>query len=127
MAHHHQERLADELLGFLAEEVRRLSDPRLPIITLTAVEATRDHKIATVYWSIFVHRQQKDESAEVSSYPSPEKIKLVSRTLAGAESYLKHRISEELEIRHVPKLIFKYDESAERGSRIDNLLKKAGY
>ncbi len=134
MADHHQERLADLLLTFLAEEIRQLNDPRLEMVTLTAVQVTRDLKVASVYWSAlgtsssFGPAPSGEGGGALSlEFPDARRIKTVAEALQGTEAYLKRRISEKLDLRVIPKLVFKYDESTERGFRIESLLKKAGY
>lgn len=138
------ERIRDLLLSFLAEEVRRLTDPRLAFVTLTDVTLSRDLKIAQVYWSIPVLAEDDspvpntspesaiDSDSEGSSdgsvlFPSEKRQKEVSKALEKVEKHLKRRIADELDLRYVPKLNFHYDETQARGSRIEFLLKKAGF
>ena len=122
------ERVADLLLAFLAEEVRRMRDPRLELVTITGISVSRDLKFATVYWSsaLSVSAEAEQELA-ADSFPDEQRQKEVGEALKGAENFLKRRIAEELELRSVPKLIFKYDASGATGAKIDTLLKKAGF
>ena len=45
-------RVNEVVLEALADELERLSDPRLGFITLTGVEVTRDLSYADVYYSV---------------------------------------------------------------------------
>ena len=120
---HRRERLNDLLRGFLGQELRTLRDPRLELVTVTGVETSADYRFAKVYWSTAV---QRSESGEVA-LPSEEHIREVQSALHGAEGLLKKRIAAELELRYTPALQFHYDMSGRTGSRIDELLKKAGF
>jgi ribosome-binding factor A len=44
--------------------------------------------------------------------------------IAGAAGFLKKKIGDELDLRFVPELRFKYDDSAVVGARIDEILDK---
>jgi ribosome-binding factor A len=49
------------------------------------------------------------------------------RTLAGLESahgFLQRRVAQELHLKHTPTLEFSYDDSVDRGFRIDALLER---
>lgn len=119
-----KERIADLLQSFLAEELRRSTDPKLSFVTLTEVRPSKDYKAAKVFWSI--PAAVLDDS-RAQSFPSEAQRKEVAEALEGVRKHLKKRIGEELELRFVPELNFVYDSSAETGSRIDQLLKQAGY
>ena len=144
------ERIKDVLLSFLAEELRRLTDPRLEFVTLTDMDLSKDIKLAKIYWSLPVLSEEKrrspgegherrslDEHEEhvgastaldlAELFPSESRRKEAADALRGVENLLKRRIAEELDLRYVPKLVFLYDDTPAKGSRIDYLLKKAGF
>ena len=84
-----------------------LKDPRVGFVTVTAVDTSPDLRHAHVYVSVLGDDQERDDS------------------LAGLESshgYLQSRVASELRLKHTPQLDFRYDESAERGERIQRLL-----
>ena len=116
------QRTAELLHGFLAQELRRLTDPRLELITLSAVELSPDLKTAWIYWSVLTLNQAEGTEPV---FPTPSRKKEVTEALSGATGLLKHRIAEELNLRYTPQLVFRYDVSFETGSRIDSLVKKA--
>jgi ribosome-binding factor A len=45
------------------------------------------------------------------------------QTLIRAKGFLRTELGQRLGLRHVPELVFKVDEAAERGQRIETLLK----
>lgn len=106
-----QQRLADEIRDIIGVAFMggQMSDPRLGSVTITAVKLTGDLQLATVYFRVM--------SDEV-------KVKDVARGLESATTFLRRQLAEALDIRRVPNLRFFYDESIERGSRIEDLLSK---
>lgn len=101
---HRTERVAEMVRGFLGIELQRLSDPRMQLVTITGVDMAPDLKSCRVYWAAHGDREGCAEAIE------------------GVKSLLRRRIGEELKLRFTPSLHFKYDESVERGFRIDSLL-----
>lgn len=85
-----------------------LKDPRLGFVTVTAVEATSDLRYARVYVSILGDEQAREGSMQV---------------LRAAEGVLQGAINDELHLKRTPTLEFVYDESVDRGFRIDELLR----
>jgi ribosome-binding factor A len=131
MPTYRKERVSDLLLAFLAEEIRKFRDPRLEFVTVTGLDLSRDLKSARVYWAMPPLPEQTaaepDEAPPQMTDRAQSRKQEAATALQGAESFLKKRIAEELDLRYVPKLVFKHDDSSETGSRIDDLLKKAGF
>lgn len=148
MRTHRQARVSDMLCCFLAEEVRKLSDPRLAFVTITSVEVSKDLRSAKVYWTIPADtigaavgkvdvsslEPERSEPREMTTedplkdlFPSAKRKKEADDALSGCESLLKRRIAEELDFRYVPQLCFCFDDAGEKGFRIEYLLSKAGY
>ncbi len=121
-----KERVSDEILAVLAEQVRRMSDPRLGYVTLTDIKLSPDLKNARVYWTTF-DRDLKSGEIIPDSFPSAERIADVKAAFKHASGLLKRELGETLRLRYVPQLHFDYDESAERGFKIESLLHKIGY
>jgi ribosome-binding factor A len=84
-----------------------LKDPRVGFVTVTAVETSPDLRQARVYVSVLgtgaVRRRSLDG-------------------LRSAHGYLQRRVADELRLKHTPTLEFVYDDTADRGQRIDELL-----
>ena len=50
-------------------------------------------------------------------------IESTKKNLENAKGFIRSSLGKGLEIRKVPELIFKYDESMEYGKKIDDILK----
>jgi len=86
-----------------------LRDPRLGMVTLTAVELSKDLGFAKVYFTVF----------------EEDKVETSKAVLAASSGFLKHRLSEKITVRSLPSLNFHYDESIERGRKISSLIENA--
>lgn len=106
-----QDRLADEIRDIVGSLFAggQLSDPRLEGVVITAVKLTGDLQLATIYFRSYDER-----------FTSADIIK----GLTSASGVMKRKLSEVLDVRRIPELRFLFDESIERGSRIEELLKK---
>jgi ribosome-binding factor A len=104
-------RLADQIQRDLAELIRsEVKDPRVGLVTVTAVEVSPDLSYARVFVTTLAETIGKDE------------------TIAGlqrAAGFLRSRLSHSLTLRQVPELRFTYDESVERGLRLSKLIDDA--
>lgn len=134
MAKYRKERVSELIHSFLAEQIIRFTDPRMRLVTITAVEMSPDLKSAWVYWTkaAFVEGGSETESgtkdqSEPKEPISTEEKRVVTDALNGSAKLLKRRIGEELKLRYTPDLVFRYDDSIATGARIDYLLKKAGF
>ena len=88
--------------------LRRVRDPRLSALTITEVDVTADLRIARIYVSVL------DDDEETRQE--------ILRSLQGAAGFLRRELAHLLEVRHTPELVFRLDESARYGERIDQLL-----
>jgi len=102
VAHHIQE----ELGRILAQG---LKDPRVGFVTITGVELSPDLRHGKVYYSVLGSEEEKRQTAE---------------GLQAATGYLKREVAKALSLRYVPELRFLFDDSAERGARIEELLRE---
>ena len=104
-------RIAGLLQRELSDLIRReVSDPRVGDVTLTAVDVSRDLSSARVYFTVFDKKHD---------------VKDVAHALNHAAGYLRHHLRSRVDLRGIPNLRFVYDESVERGERIDSLLDHA--
>ncbi len=105
-------RVEDQLQRELAQLIQRgLKDPRLGMITVTAVEVTKEMEHAVV----FVTELGGDEQSHKESL----------KVLNGAAGFLRREVGRCLTLRHVPEIRFKYDASVESGIRLSNLIDAA--
>ncbi|MFW0079132.1 MAG: 30S ribosome-binding factor RbfA [Coxiella endosymbiont of Haemaphysalis qinghaiensis] len=104
-----QQRVADLIHQQLAQLFKKeVHDPRLTLISLTAVSVSRDLKQAKVFYTLL-----EDQNPQ-----------MVQKALEKATSYLRYLLAEVTALRYVPKLQFTYDELIERADKISLLLKR---
>jgi len=104
------ERVADLIRRELAEMLlHKLRDPRLGFVSVTGAEVSPDLASARVFVSSLAGEQKKDELLAV---------------LRRAAPFLRHELAPRLQLREVPELVFVYDQSIERGARVEDLLRK---
>ena len=96
-----------ELSGLIRDEIK---DPRLGMVSITAVSVSRDLGHAKVHVSVLGDELQVTESVEVLNH---------------AAGFLRHRLGKMLHIRTVPELRFYLDRSLEEGARIGALINRA--
>ncbi|MBI3546164.1 MAG: 30S ribosome-binding factor RbfA [Gammaproteobacteria bacterium] len=89
---------------------RELDDPHAHDVTLTSAEVSRDMSSARIYFSML------SGAAEA---------KKTVKSLNRAAGFLRHALMQRLSLRTVPALRFYFDESVERGARIDSLIEQA--
>lgn len=100
------ELLRREISNLLEREVR---DPRLSFVTVTDVEVTFDLRDAFVYVSAPEGRERKEE---------------ILQGLESASGFLRHELAQNLRLKFIPRLNFVWDDSMERGQRINQLLRE---
>ena len=104
-------RVEEQLKRLLAELVRReVKDPRVGLITITAVELTKDLSHARVFFTPFAGLGDAVGAQEA---------------LRHAAGYLRHGLGNALRLRVTPQLDFRIDESVERGARLSSLISEA--
>ena len=105
-----QERIAEYIQEIISELVlMRVKDPRLGNVTITSAEITRDLGLATVWYTVLGDQEETDQAKE---------------GLASDMGFIRREMGTRLRLRHTPELVFKRDDSWERGSRIDALLER---
>jgi ribosome-binding factor A len=99
----------DELLRQEIGEIlsREIADPRIGFATITDVETAPDLTHARVW---------------VSVIGQPDERKATMRALAGAMPFVRRQLGPRLHIRRIPELHVVLDETAERGTRVLQLL-----
>ena len=104
---------APKIEDFLKKEISQIissqaNDPRYQFLTIVDVKCSPDLGVAKVFYTII--------DGDISDSPN-------SKSLEKFSSMVRSKLSKFMQIRRVPKLIFKYDESLERYNNIDALLK----
>jgi ribosome-binding factor A len=85
---------------------KEVSDPRLGMVGVSAVDISKDFKLATVYVNVF-----KEDEIEGSM--------LALRSAAG---FLRSQLSQSLNQRSTPKLAFEHDTSIQKGIELSRLI-----
>jgi ribosome-binding factor A len=110
--HDRPARVASEFaheLGLLLS--RGLKDPRITaLVTVTGAKMAPDLKEITAYVSILGDEAQKKSTLE---------------GLRAAATWLQREVARAIKLRYTPHLRIVFDESVERGDRIDRLLREA--
>lgn len=89
--------------------ISKIDDPRLAGVSVTDVKVDRELDFANIY---------------VSSLDGAKSSREVIAALNHARGYLKYEISQEVDLRVMPRLRFFWDPTPEKADRIDSLLAK---
>ncbi len=101
-------RVADQIQRDLAELIRGLKDPRVGMVTISAVEVTPDYAHAKVHFSVLVG------DAEATG-----------QALNEAAGFLRNGLFKRLQIHTVPTLHFHFDRTTERAVAMNALIREA--
>ena len=105
---HRTDRVSAQLrreLGTLVHEAVR--EHGLASTSVSDVELTRDMAHAKVFVTVLMQERAAD----------------TLKTLKALAPEIRYRLARAMQLRHVPELHFHYDESMDRGERIDQLLR----
>lgn len=106
------DRVSQKLQEILARVILNdMRDPRLQGVEITDVDISPDLRQAQVYWVVI----QTDETSD-------EERERAEEGLEHAKGYLKREVGDRLDTKYTPDLDFRFDESLERGRRIEELL-----
>lgn len=99
----------EALREVLSQEIAALKDPRIGFVTVTGVETSVDLRHAKVFVSVLGGAREREHSLA---------------GLRAAHGRLQERMAADVRIKRTPQLQFIYDESIDRGMRIESLLKR---
>jgi ribosome-binding factor A len=85
--------------------MRKIKDPRIGFVTVTDVEVADDLRNAKVF---------------VSVYGSEKAATL--KGLESASPFIRSELGRRMRMKFIPELLFRYDDSVERGAHINELL-----
>jgi ribosome-binding factor A len=86
---------------------RRIKDPRVGFVTITAVDVTADLKQAWVYVTVLQEGEQGEEAMA---------------TLGRAAGFIRGELGRRLKLRYVPTVTFVRDSSVDQVKRVMTLL-----
>lgn len=101
------EQLRQEVSILVRDEVH---DPRVGLVTITAVETSPELDHARVYITTLGSEEEREEALE---------------GLRSAAPFIRHQLGKRLRMRRIPELHFQIDRVLEEASRIDALLREA--
>ncbi len=93
-----------ELAQLIQQELR---DPRIGLVTISAVEMSKDMTHAKVFITLMNPEQDVNETI---------------KALKGASGFLRHALGKRVLLRVIPELHFVYDSSLAEGMRVTELL-----
>ncbi len=109
MASQRLTRINEEMRREISEIVRaEIKDPNIDgvMISVVAVETTNDLKIAKVYISVL---QENKKQAALEA-------------LTKAKGFIRKEIARRINLRNTPELLFKLDESIEKGMQMSKMI-----
>ena len=106
-----KDRVCEQIRRDLAELIfREIKDPRIGMVSLTAVEVTPDYAHAKVYFSTLL---------------GEENLPSILEGLQQSSGFLRHELGKRIRIHTIPELQFIYDESLVRGAQLSRLIDEA--
>lgn len=107
---HRPDRVGDQIRQEISELLSRgaVHDPGIGFITLTRVRVSPDLQVAHVYYTMLGDMKARQETA---------------RALTRATPFLRRQIGGRLQLRRVPELEFRFDESVAHQDRIEQILR----
>lgn len=107
---HRPNRVADQIRQELSELLSRgeVHDPGIGFITLTRVQITADLQLARVYYTTMGDEKARKDTA---------------KALQRATPFLRRQVGARLQLRRVPELEFRFDESVANQDRIEQIIR----
>lgn len=107
---------SDKISDLLRKEIsliinKETKDPRLQKLNITAVKVSDDIGIATVFYTMIGESIEKEKSS------------IDNKVLKKFSGMVRSKLSKTMQIRRVPVIQFRFDESVEYSDNIDNLLR----
>ncbi len=109
MANQRLTRINEEMKKEISEIIRtEIKDPAVQdvMISVVAVDTTNDLKTAKVYVSVLQDNKKQEALAGLQK----------------AQGFIRREIARRINLRNTPELIFKLDESIERGIEMSKLI-----
>jgi ribosome-binding factor A len=101
------QRVREAIKQEASDIIQQMKDPRIGFVTVTDAEVSRDLRHVKIFISVLGDEETKRTSLE---------------GLERATGYIRSEIGQRIRLRHTPEIIFRWDESIERGARISQLL-----
>lgn len=124
------QRVGDQVRRELASLIQlEIRDPRIGMVSITAVKVSRDLAYADVYVTVLGQIEKdivsqlgkQDDLGDLEALEIKENIK----ALNNAAGYLRTLLAKKISLRTTPKLKFHYDGSVARGQYLSSLIDTA--
>jgi ribosome-binding factor A len=104
------ERVAEALQALVADLLlREIKDPRIGLVTVTAVTVSPDLRHARIFFSCLGDAARRAQSL---------------KGLTSAAGFVRSQVARKLNLRVAPEIVFELDPSLEQAERIARLLKE---
>ena len=113
------EQMQRELADLLMFEAK---DPRIGMVTITAVEVTGDMAHAKIFYSA---PQAKLTEAKSGNANHAKTLQSIQNGLENSAGFLRTQVAKRMLLRTVPQLHFVYDESIDIGMKMAQLIDAA--
>jgi ribosome-binding factor A len=103
-------RVAEQLKKEVSDIIQReLKDPRIGFITITDVDVTGDLQQAKVFITVYGEEEERKQTFD---------------GLEKAKGFIRSEAGKRIQLRKTPEISFEFDESIERGNRIETLIRE---
>lgn len=103
------ERMSDLMRDEVSRLIQRdLRDPRIGFVTVTGADVSPDLRNVWLYVSVLGDDTQRQATL---------------KALNGARGFFQRALFRNLGLRHAPTIVFRHDDSIDRGQRIEDLLR----
>jgi ribosome-binding factor A len=120
-------RVNEVVLETVADELERLSDPRLGFVTVTGVEVSPDLRHATVYYSALDSEGRRRTSREVDvvaqTAQREQRQEQTRAALKSAAPHLRAELGRQVRLKYVPELVFREDPAIAQGQRVEAIIR----
>ena len=114
------EQMQRELANLLMFEVK---DPRVTMVTVTAVEVTGDMAHAKIFYSAPQAKQNAANTQNIANHAKT--LQTIQNGLEKSAGFLRTQVAKRMLLRTVPQLHFVYDESIDIGIKMAQLIDAA--
>lgn len=108
MSQRRSARVADLIMQEISSIIQNeVKDPGIGFITITSVDISLDLRHAKIYFSRLGSEDEVEKSLS---------------SLQRATGFIRSSLGKKIRLRHIPELLFRYDESFEYAQRISNVI-----
>jgi ribosome-binding factor A len=102
------DRAAEAIRATVSTTLRaEVHDPRLTDVTITHVEVSRDLQSAKIYYTVMGDKEARDAA---------------ERAFQSAKPLFRSKIGEQLQLRQVPEIAFRYDGGTDNAMSVEEIL-----